>query len=155
MFLRLKVIFAALFLLALTACSALPDGARKPQLKIQEVTLGQQEKTSGFNLTFDLRHDSPEALEVKEIRADVFVNGKQAASYVEEPENLEIGPRFDFRIIRFIPANLMAPVANQTLGDAMVKVQNVTKVSVIFDDDEDNVSFNPTTIFQGVIGHGR
>jgi LEA14-like dessication related protein len=139
--------------LALSACSSLPDGSKKPQLAITSVEAAQNNGRTGFNVTCSIRHSSLEPLKVRRIATTVSVNGTPMASG-EDEEKREIAPNSDVVLTEFVPANLARPVSLETLDDPMVNARTEAKVKVYFINDEDS-AFNPSASYTGKLEYAK
>ncbi|MCR5536905.1 MAG: hypothetical protein K6F05_05780 [Succinivibrio sp.] len=143
---------AALWLLQ--GCSSLPDGARKPELTVQSVELGTKEQQLGFYVSLICHHRSPEPLPLEAVQIRVFVNGRLASDYREEPKKVSIRPRQDVVLTYFAPADKLGALARSSLSAPMVSIQ-AEVLSTLYFEDEEKSAFNPTATYKGVISRAR
>ncbi|HAR80010.1 MAG TPA: hypothetical protein DCR21_04185, partial [Succinivibrionaceae bacterium] len=103
-----SAVLIAVLALSLTACSSLPEGAKKPAMQISSVRFSGDE--AGFDINFILQHNSLTPLEVQEIIIDVSVNGRPAAHYEESPSSLLIPSGSEISLSRNVKANLVGEI---------------------------------------------
>lgn len=133
--------------LALSACSSLPDGSKKPELTINSVQVAENNGKTGFNVSYTLRHSSLSPLKIRKVTTRVSVNNIPMASGVDENEPLVV-PRSDVQLTEFIPANLARPVSLQTIRSPMINARTQAELKVYFVRDEES-PFNPIANFSG------
>ncbi len=143
----------AVLALSLTACSSLPEGAKKPTMQISSVRFSRDD--AGFDINFILQHNSLTPLAVQEIIIDVSVNGRPAAHYEESPSKLLIPSGSEISLSRNVKANLAGEVSRKSLVNPMINANGNAVVKVIFDSDEDNATFNPVATYQGIVSHAE
>ena len=153
-----KVWKAGAFLVFCTAfiagCASLPEGAQKPGLSIEQVQIVNNEGKAAFALDVALSHNSLSALPLKKMQVTVFVNGNPAANYEENLEKVEVQPHETYNLKIKVDANLLPEVASRSLAfNRMVKVEASVMVQTIIDENKQNLEFNPTATFEGIIGH--
>lgn len=154
MFRKILFILGICSAIAIAGCSSLPDGAQKPFLQINSMTLAGPNRDPGFDIAFTMEHRSLEPLQIKEYKVDIFVNGTKAASHIERPKDLLLKPGTPVKFKSFIKANLLNDVAAESLqNSSYVVVDASCVITVVFDEDEDNYDFNPTGSFEGLISH--
>ena len=126
----------------LSGCASLPNGSKKPELTINSVQTAENNGVKGFNVSFSLKHNSLEPLEVKKILTQISINDIPMAQAEEKPDDLEIAPRQQLNLTRFVPANLTRNVSGQTLQSPLLYRQANCTVKVMFTSNEDD-PFNP------------
>lgn len=138
----------------IAACASLPEGAQKPGLSIEQVSLENNEGKAAFALDVALSHNSLSALPLKKMQVTIFVNGNPAANYEENLKKVEVQPRETYHLKIKVDANLLPEVASRSLAfNRMVKVNASVMVQTIIDENKQNLEFNPTATFDGIIGH--
>ncbi|MBU3827266.1 MAG: hypothetical protein IAA31_07230 [Candidatus Anaerobiospirillum merdipullorum] len=142
---------AALSLTLLTACQSLPEGSRRPELKIEHTTLAVVDNVPGFKVTCSLQHDSLEGLPVLQEDVVVFVNGSKVGALSVKPQDKVLPPNYALTLEYFVPAQL-PPAANYGIAyTSMLKLPASVLVHLTFDTDEQNLSFNPNATYEGII----
>ena len=145
------LIFCSFFI---AGCASLPEGAQKPGLSIEQVQIVNNEGKAAFALDVALSHNSLSALPLKKMQVTVFVNGNPAANYEENLEKVEVQPHETYNLKIKVDANLLPEVASRSLAfNRMVKVEASVMVQTIIDENKQNLEFNPTATFEGIIGH--
>lgn len=134
----------------LTGCASLPDGSKKPELTINSVETAENNGISGFNVSFTLKHNSLEPLEVRQILTQISINDIPMASSEEEPDDMEIAPRYEMKLQRFIPANLARNVSGKTVQSPLFYGETNCTVKVMFTKDEED-PFNPQANLSTII----
>ncbi len=134
----------------LTGCASLPDGSKKPELTINSVETAENDGVNGFNVSFTLKHNSLEPLEVRQILTQISINDTPMANAEEEPDDMEIAPRNETRVTRFIPANLARNVSGRTVQSPLFYGEADCTVKVMFTKDEED-PFNPQANIRTVI----
>ncbi len=157
-FMMFKFCKAVAFLICgaffIAACASLPEGAQKPGLSIEQVSLENNEGKAAFALDVALSHNSLSALPLKKMQVTIFVNGNPAANYEENLKKVEVQPRETYHLKIKVDANLLPEVASRSLAfNRMVKVNASVMVQTIIDENKQNLEFNPTATFDGIIGH--
>ena len=157
-FMMFKFCKAVAFLICgaffIAACASLPKGAQKPGLSIEQVSLENNEGKAAFALDVALSHNSLSALPLKKMQVTIFVNGNPAANYEENLKKVEVQPRETYHLKIKVDANLLPEVASRSLAfNRMVKVNASVMVQTIIDENKQNLEFNPTATFDGIIGH--
>lgn len=157
-FMMFKFCKAVTFLICgaffIAACASLPEGAQKPGLSIEQVSLENNEGKAAFALDVALSHNSLSALPLKKMQVTIFVNGNPAANYEENLKKVEVQPRETYHLKIKVDANLLPEVASRSLAfNRMVKVNASVMVQTIIDENKQNLEFNPTATFDGIIGH--
>ncbi len=146
--------FMASFVLTGCISSSLPEGAQKPSLEITKAAITEEDGQAVFLIGLTLRHNSLTALPVKSIKVDVFVNESPAASYQQTFTDVVVEPAADLSYEIKVKANLLEKAASSSLAlNPMVKVQSSVAVFIVFAENEDEHSFNPSATFEGIIGH--
>lgn len=148
-------VFTLLGSLALltSACSSLPENARKLDLNINSVTFENVNNVEGFKIDYDVRHHSSEPMPIDAVKIDVHVNDKLAAVYKNDsckPIPNKISNNYSI----FIPANKASKVALESLKNTpMLQVQAKAIVSILVEKDlEDRAAmYNVTKKYEGVI----
>lgn len=143
-----------LLFLTVQGCASLPDGARRPEVKVQSVDLGQMGQIPGFYVRLGCQHNSPLALPLRAVHIQVYVNGKLASDYREELKKVQLSPKREVLLTYFAPADKLGAIAQQSLFSPMLSVNAQVKVTLIFE-DKDSSDFNPTALYQGVITRGH
>lgn len=148
-----KLFLLSFFAIILNACSSVPEGARKMEISINELSFANINNTEGFKLSFNVHHSSFEPMPLEQIKVSIFVNGKQAALYTDNEKKLlpnRVNNYFDL----FIEANKLSSVAKNSLQKTpMLQIKAKAIVSLIVDEDiEDPDSrFNQSAEYEGVI----
>lgn len=138
--------------LVLVACSSLPEGAAIPQLQIQKVSFDNQDKSNPhFVIEYTLNHDSSQALALKELRANIFVKGSQAAAFSQKFDNLMVQP-YDLSVHRLeVPVNRMNQSAIDSISNSkLVVLDGSCALQAIFSDNPNEQLFNPTSSYAGL-----
>lgn len=155
---RPHLALALLFVSALSllgGCASLPEGSQKPKLELTSITLQRQDGMAGFQVDGTLTHHSMHALPLKAVRADIFVNGSKAAHFFRRNDKPElIAPGETYKLSYFVPANLATRTAVHSLYyNNLLQVQTSGVLTLIFDEEDNNTSFNPSATFEGLSGH--
>lgn len=139
----------------LTACSALPEGAQKPSLTIDKVYLINEEGMAYFGIDVSFEHHSPEPLNLLGLNIDVFVNGVRAAAAREEIKDQSVPNGVAQHYSLKVRGDLLGAAASRSLAlNSMAMVRASVAVQAVFDRSKDNLDFNPSADFEGIIGHG-
>lgn len=150
----LSFICVALIALTLNACSSIPDGAKKPVLEINSITLANQDNETGFSLNFSVMHHSLTPLKLKQINADIFINDKHASKYALDYNDSYLPNDKELSYTIFIPANLLSSTAKDAIANnPLLMVQVSAAITLVFSNDESAINFNPSTNFEGLVGH--
>lgn len=150
----LKVLAAAACsALLLCACQALPEGAKRPDVSIDSVTIAAVDGVPGFKISCSMEHNSLTALPLQSTEITVFINGTMAARY-QEPGNLrELPPNKRLTLYYFVPASLLPEAAAYSLEyNRMLQLQASVLVHLSFEKDNES-GFNPNATFEGIIEH--
>ncbi len=138
-------------LCALCGCQTLPEGSRRPELTIEQVSLQVQDGKPGFAVDCSLMHDSLEALPLNASEITVFLNGTQAGKLQLEENGRLLPAHQQLSLHYFVPANLPAAASYSLQYNRMLKIPSSVLVHLTF--DQDNLSFNPNATFEGLISH--
>ena len=138
----------------LSGCASLPDGSKKPELIINSVETAENNGVNGFNVSFTLKHNSLEPLEVRQIFTQISVNNIPMANSEEEPDDMEIAPRYELNLTRFVPANLARNVSGKTLQSPLFYGDLNCTVKVMFTKDEED-PFNPQATVNSIINSAK
>ncbi len=139
----------------MAACSALPKGAQKPSLAIDKVYLINDEGRAYFGIDVSFEHHSPQPLKLLGLNIDVFINGVKAASAREEIQDQDVPNGVTQHYSLKVRGDLLGSAASQSLAlNSMTRVLASVAVQAVFDRSEDNLDFNPSADFEGIIGHG-
>ncbi len=134
------------------ACSSLPDGVQKPQLKITDLTFVTNNNVQGFNVFYTVRHNTPAPLPVENIDIKVYINNKQAAAYSFDTDDMLIPPYHDNKYVQFVPANLLPKVSSESLTlSPMLKLQGKAELDLKIVDDKDKDFLNQHYVYEGLI----
>ena len=141
----------ALALLA-TACSSLPESARKMTLNVDSVGFANQNNVEGFKVDYTVHHSSSEPMPIDEVKINVKVNGKLVAVY-DNPDDTLMPNRRDTTFSVFVPANKTYTVSKNSLKTPMLQVQAVAEVMLFVDADEksEEAAFNVRSQYKGII----
>ena len=148
-----KLFLLFFFAININACSSVPEGARKMDISIEDLSFANINNTEGFKICFNVHHSSFEPMPLEQIKIQVFVNGKEAALYTDNEKKLlpnRVNNHFDL----FIEANKLSSVAKNSLQKTpMLQIKAKAIVSLIVDEDiEDPDSrFNQSAEYEGVI----
>lgn len=148
-----KFLFLLLALSAMftTACSSVPDGAKKPEMKITDLTFASENNVQGFNVDYTVVHNTPEPLLVDTIKIKIYLNHKQAADFIFDASDMLIPPHHDNHYTQFVPANLLPKVSAASLVNSpMLKLQGKAELDLIIDDGS-KAFLNQHDVYEGLI----
>lgn len=150
----LTVMAAAAFsAFMLCACQALPEGAERPDISIDSVTIAAVDGVPGFKVSCSMEHNSLTALPLQSTEITVFINGTMAARYQEPGNFKELPPNQRLTLNYFVPATLLPEVASYSLKyNRMLQLQASVLVHLSFEKDNKS-GFNPNATFEGIILH--
>lgn len=147
----LCIMLAAVFFMS--ACNSLPPDASAPHLEIQKVALDNQDKNNPyFIIDYTLKHDSPEALQLFELKATIFIRGELAASLNKKLTKEMIDPHQLHTLQLEVPINHMSKASLDSLSNSsLVVLDGSCALQAVFSQDKNQSAFNPTVSFVGYI----
>lgn len=149
------LIVLCLSALMLTACSttiALPEGAQAPKLQIESLTLVNAQDEPYFVVTYNLEHRSLTDLPLHQVRASVFIRDTLVAVTREDTKGTMISNQGPQQLQVKVPVNVGGAATFDSLANSsLLMLQGSCALSLIFTDDPEQKSFNPSASYNGLI----
>lgn len=148
-----KYVLLALTSWLLISCTtALPEGAAVPKLKVENLSLTNQEGNPQFIITYTVEHASQSALPLKGIEADVFLNNVKVATLSQKLKNESVAPNEKQTLTLLVPVNLVGDASIDSMtNNSLLVLQGSCAVTLHFTDDESITSFNPSNSYTGLV----
>ncbi|MCK0513767.1 hypothetical protein MXE38_02620 [Anaerobiospirillum sp. NML120448] len=148
-----KYVLLALTALFLTSCaSSLPEGASTPKLKVEGLSLSNQDDQPKFVISYTIEHKSQSALPIKAIDADVFLNNVKVATLSKKITNENIAPNEKQQLSLEVPVNLVGDASIDSMtNNSLLVLQGSCALTVHFTEDEELVSFHPSNSYSGLV----
>lgn len=142
--------------LLLAACAgSLPSGTSIPKLEIQKITIYTQDRdVPYFVIDYVITHTSAEALPLRALSADIYLNDTHVASLDKEFSSKELIIEPNQSTVRQfeVPANLMSKASIDSLNNTSLVVLNGSgAMHAVFSTKESLQSFNPSSSYVGLI----
>ncbi|MCR5084269.1 MAG: hypothetical protein K6A65_02045 [Succinivibrionaceae bacterium] len=145
-----KILAIAAFALPilLQGCSSLPDGARRPALEIERVTISGQ----GYGVDFTIRHSSPEPLQAEGVRITITGSNGRELGTLHDSTAFEIPPRREMRLRRVVQSGEGA-TARASLATPMLTLGVSASLKVEIAGAAGIDGFEPVATYSGVAAH--
>ncbi len=148
---KIFALAATLCVTLLTACQTLPEGSRRPELKIKHAALTVENNIPGFKLECSLMHDSQQSLPLLKEDVTVFINGTKAGSLSQSIPDKVLPPHQELTLSYFVPAQLPPAAAYSLRYNRMLKLPTSILVHLTFAEGKDELHFNPNATYEGLI----
>lgn len=145
-------LFALASLLLISCSSALPEGASVPKLKVEDLSLANQDDHPQFVITYTIEHKSQSALPIKSIEADVFLNNVKVATLNKKLNNENVAPNEKQTLTLLVPVNLVGDASIDSMtNNSLLVLQGSCALTVHFTEDETLNAFHPSNSYSGLV----
>lgn len=148
------IVVCGTMILTLAGCaSSLPEGASAPQLKVESVSLVNDQSEPYFIVNYSVEHRSLSDLPLQKVRASIFIRNTLVAITNQDTQGVLISNQGPQQLQVKVPVNISSKAAFDSLANSsLLMLEGSCALTLIFTEDPELKSFNPSSSYSGFIG---